>query len=59
MTAAIRDLVEASPIPVVFDHFGGAQGKLGVAQPGFDALVKLVRSGQAYVKISDFSYTGG
>jgi predicted TIM-barrel fold metal-dependent hydrolase len=50
--AAIRDLVEASPMPVVFDHFGGAHAELGVAQPGFDALLDLVRSGQAYVKIT-------
>src|SRR5215471_6552988 len=50
--AAIKDLVDASPVPVVFDHFGGAQGAGGVAQPGFDALVSLVQSGKAYVKLS-------
>jgi predicted TIM-barrel fold metal-dependent hydrolase len=50
--AAIRDLVQASPVPVVFDHFGGAQAQLGTAQPGFDALLDLVRSGKAYVKIT-------
>lgn len=48
----IRDQVMAAPIPVVFDHFGGAQASLGVAQPGFGALVDLVRNGKAYVKIS-------
>ena len=48
----IQDLVQASPGPVVFDHFGGAQAALGPQQPGFDALVGLVRSGKAYVKIS-------
>ena len=52
MIAAIRDLIAASPVPVVFDHFGGAQGALGPAQPGFPELVELVRSGHAYVKIS-------
>jgi predicted TIM-barrel fold metal-dependent hydrolase len=50
--AAIKDAVVASPVTVVFDHFGGAQGAAGVAQPGFDALVALVTSGQAYVKLS-------
>jgi predicted TIM-barrel fold metal-dependent hydrolase len=50
--AAIKDLVVASPVPVVFDHFGGAQAELGVDQPGFANLVELVRSGNAYVKIS-------
>jgi predicted TIM-barrel fold metal-dependent hydrolase len=52
MISAIKDLVAASPVPVVFDHFGGAQGELGVDQPGFADLVELVRSGKAYVKIS-------
>jgi predicted TIM-barrel fold metal-dependent hydrolase len=49
---AIRDQVAASPLPVVFDHFGGAQAAAGTAQPGFGALLALVRSGKAYVKIS-------
>ena len=49
---AIRDQVAASPIPIVFDHFGGAQASLGIDQPGFAALLSVVRSGKAYVKIS-------
>ena len=49
---AIKELVSAAPVPVVFDHFGGAQGPLGVHQPGFDTLLNLVRTGKAYVKIS-------
>jgi predicted TIM-barrel fold metal-dependent hydrolase len=52
MITAIRDLVMTSPVPVVFDHFGGAQAALGVEQPGFADLVDLVKSGRAYVKIS-------
>jgi len=52
MISAIKDLVSTSPVPVVFDHFGGAQATLGVDQPGFADLVELVRSGKAYVKIS-------
>ncbi|MDB5903880.1 MAG: hydrolase, partial [Betaproteobacteria bacterium] len=50
--AALKDMLAASPVPVVFDHFGGAQPELGLQQAGFDALVELVRSGVAYVKIS-------
>jgi len=50
--AAIKDLVAASPVPVVFDHFGGAQAALGVDQPGFPDLLELVKSGKAHVKIS-------
>ncbi|MGA2288318.1 amidohydrolase family protein, partial [Bradyrhizobium sp.] len=52
MISAIKDLVAASPVPVVFDHFGGAQAELGLDQPGFADLLELVRSGKAYVKIS-------
>jgi predicted TIM-barrel fold metal-dependent hydrolase len=52
MISAIKDLVASSPVPVVFDHFGGAQAGLGVEQPGFADLTELVRSGKAYVKIS-------
>jgi predicted TIM-barrel fold metal-dependent hydrolase len=50
--SSIKDLVLASPVPAVFDHFGGAQAQLGVEQPGFKDLLELVRSGKAYVKIS-------
>jgi predicted TIM-barrel fold metal-dependent hydrolase len=50
--SAIKDLVAASPVPAVFDHFGGAQAALGVAQPGFSDMLDLVKSGKAYVKIS-------
>ncbi|MEO8027445.1 MAG: amidohydrolase family protein [Bryobacteraceae bacterium] len=49
---AIKDAVLDSPLPVVFDHFGGAQAALGITQPGFTELIELVRSGKAYVKIS-------
>jgi predicted TIM-barrel fold metal-dependent hydrolase len=52
MIDAIKDLVAASPVPVVFDHFGSARAELGLQQPGFPELVELVRSGKAYVKIS-------
>src|SRR5438270_1438748 len=52
MITALKDLVAASPVPVVFDHFGGAKAELGLDQPGFADLVELVRSGKAYVKIS-------
>jgi predicted TIM-barrel fold metal-dependent hydrolase len=50
--SAIKDLIRASPVPVVFDHFGGTNAALGLNQPGFADLVELVRSGKAYVKIS-------
>jgi len=52
MISAIKDLVATSPVPVVFDHFGGARAAAGVDQPGFADLLELARSGKAYVKIS-------
>ena len=50
--SGIKDLVRESPVPVVFDHFAGAEAKLGPQQPGFADLFGLLRSGKAYVKIS-------
>jgi predicted TIM-barrel fold metal-dependent hydrolase len=48
----MRETLEASPVPLVFDHFGGAQASAGMNQPGLDVLLELVRRGTAYVKIS-------
>jgi len=50
--AAMKEAIAASPVPVVFDHYGGANEALGVQQPGFSDLADLVKSGKAYVKIS-------
>ncbi len=50
--SVIKDVVRASPVPVVFDHFGGAKAALGLNQPGFSDLLELVHSGKAWVKIS-------
>ena len=52
LVSGLTDSVRDSPVPVVFDHFGGAQAALGLQQPGFKDLVGLVRSGRAYVKLS-------
>jgi predicted TIM-barrel fold metal-dependent hydrolase len=43
---------EKLTMPVVFDHFAGAQAALGSGQPGFDTVLGLVKSGKAYVKLS-------
>jgi predicted TIM-barrel fold metal-dependent hydrolase len=48
----MKDQIAAAPMPVVFDHFGGAQAAPGIGQPGFEALLNLLRTGKAYVKIS-------
>jgi predicted TIM-barrel fold metal-dependent hydrolase/predicted NBD/HSP70 family sugar kinase len=48
----LSDEVARLPVPIVFDHFGGAQAAGGVEQSGFAALLGLVKAGQAYVKVS-------
>jgi predicted TIM-barrel fold metal-dependent hydrolase len=52
LVSGLKDLVLDSPVPVVFDHFGGARAELGVEQPGFADLLEMVRRGRAYVKLS-------
>ncbi len=47
--AALSDQLGAQPVPLVFDHFGGARAELGPEQPGFSALIALVKSDKAYV----------
>src|SRR5438128_2041275 len=49
---ALRGEVARLPVPIVFDHFGGATAAGGVGQPGFAALLELVGAGHAYVKVS-------
>jgi predicted TIM-barrel fold metal-dependent hydrolase len=49
---SIEDVVGDSPVPVVFDHFGGVQAAGGTVQPGFGSLLALLRSGRVYIKIS-------
>jgi predicted TIM-barrel fold metal-dependent hydrolase len=50
--AAVADRIAALPVDVVIDHFGTAQARDGIGQPGFAALLDLVRAGRAYVKLS-------
>lgn len=50
--AALGERLAAAPVPLVFDHFAGAQAPQGLDQPGFAVVLGLVRSGKAYVKIS-------
>ena len=50
--AALKDRLANLPVPAVFDHFAGADASKGANQPGWDAVLDLVKSGKAYVKIS-------
>jgi predicted TIM-barrel fold metal-dependent hydrolase len=48
----LHDTIMQSAATVVIDHFGRLNAKAGLNQPGFDALLSLVRSGKVYVKLS-------
>ncbi len=49
---ALADTIAASPVPLVFDHFASATAQLGLTQPGFQTLLKLLKEGSVYVKLS-------
>lgn len=55
-TLAVIEALQADiarlPVPLVVDHFSLADPRLGEAQPGWSALLSLVRQGQVYVKLS-------
>jgi 2-pyrone-4,6-dicarboxylate lactonase len=48
--AALRDI--ARDMPVIVDHLGMVPAEVGVGDPNFQALLKLVGDGHAYVKLS-------
>ncbi|MDP4006457.1 amidohydrolase family protein [Methylobacterium sp. NEAU K] len=50
--APLKQQLSALPVPVVFDHFAGAQAARGPDQPGFGDVLDLVRGGKAWVKLS-------
>lgn|SRR5215813_10430094 len=51
VVAALAPELAASPVPLVLDYFGWIAG--GVDQPGFDAVLSLLKSGRVYVKLSE------
>lgn len=48
----IMDRVTDLPVPVVFDHMGHMPATLGVEEPGFRKLLKLLEDNNAWVKLS-------
>ena len=52
VVAAIAQTVGSLKVPVVFDHMGNLQAETAAKEPGFGALVELVRAGNTYVKLS-------
>ncbi|MDE2604947.1 MAG: amidohydrolase family protein [Burkholderiales bacterium] len=51
---ALRPLLEASGVRMLFDHCGRPRAGGGIAQPGFQALLALARTGRAAVKLSGY-----
>jgi predicted TIM-barrel fold metal-dependent hydrolase len=52
LIAGLHEVIGKLPVSLVVDHFGRPRARDGMAQPGFDALLELVRSGKVYVKLS-------
>lgn len=48
----MKDLFMDSPVPVVLDHFACLTASRGVMQPGFEAMVDLLRKDKVWVKVS-------
>ncbi len=46
------DWLERASVPLVFDHFGHFDARLGPGAPGFQRMLRLVRDGRAWVKIT-------
>jgi len=52
VVSSLYDTLMQSPVPVVIDHFGRVKANQALNQPGFDALLSLVKAGKVYVKLS-------
>ena len=50
--AELQNDIKALPVPLVIDHLGWPDLSLGVNDPGFQTLLKLVGDGHVYIKLS-------
>jgi len=50
--ASLHDMILTLPVPLVVDHFGKPTAGVGTAEPGFAALLSLLRRGEIYLKLS-------
>lgn len=53
--AALAPLLERSGVRVLIDHCGRPTPEAGLAQPGFQALLRLARTKRAWVKLSGYA----
>ena len=47
--------IEATPVRVLIDHCGRPTAADGLEQPGFQALLRLARTGRVHVKLSGYA----
>jgi len=52
--AEIAPRLAKLPVDVVIDHSGGVRAALGTAHPQFQALLRLLESGRAWVKVCSY-----
>ncbi|WP_035256016.1 amidohydrolase family protein [Actibacterium mucosum] len=50
--AALEGFVRDLPVPVVFDHMGHVPIAQGVEAPGFQSVLRLMKDGHAWAKLS-------
>jgi predicted TIM-barrel fold metal-dependent hydrolase len=50
--AAVEPILSRFPVPVMFDHFANLSPWLGPAQPGFDTVHGLLKTGSCSMKLS-------
>jgi predicted TIM-barrel fold metal-dependent hydrolase len=51
------DSLAGSPVPIVIDHWVGAQPALGPGQAGMETLGRLMKTGKVYIKITHRIHT--
>ena len=50
--AEFADRLLALPNPIVLDHFASVKAELGLEQPGFRTLLRMLDSGKVWIKLS-------
>jgi predicted TIM-barrel fold metal-dependent hydrolase len=50
--AALEPALAGSDIPIVIDHMGLPDAREGLAQPGFQAVLRLLKMGHVWVKLA-------
>jgi predicted TIM-barrel fold metal-dependent hydrolase len=53
LPGALHQRMAKLPVPIVVDHMGHLPASCGIAEPGFQALIDLVRHRDGWVKLSD------